>query len=163
MVFNGAQGQLYLSQCRWFYFDLYNSYCGCGRCKSLYNDVKSTNVGTAEFCTQEQWTLKVKKFSTLITAAFPEHLHLFFLYALQHTSSMHWWFAHRNWFGGHREESPLGQSTSILSSEPSLQSSSPSQVQDKGIQRPVVLQRKSEFGHTRVSGNRITINYIWNP
>jgi hypothetical protein len=96
----------------------------------------------------------IQSLPTLITTLYPEYLNLFFLCAFQHTSSMHWLFAHRNWFGGHSVVSPLGQSTSILSSEPSLQSSSPSQVHDKGIQRPVVLQRKSVFGHTRVSENR---------
>lgn len=48
----------------------------------------------------------------------------------------------------------LRQPTSVLSSEPSVQSSSPSHAHVIGIQRPVLLQWKSMFGHTRVSEMR---------
>jgi len=54
----------------------------------------------------------------------------------------------------------IRQPTSMLSSEPSVQSSSPSHAHATGIQRPVLLQRKSVFGHTRVSEMRTDKSFL---
>jgi len=119
------------------------------------------------FMNNKQTQLKTKKWQTVKNLGKLNHCYQHYtsrnpnlFCSAARTSSMHWWFAQRNWFGGHTVVSLLRQPTSVLSSKPSLQSSSPSHAHVTGIQRPVLLQWKSVFGHTRVSETRTDKSFL---